>query len=108
MRYQVNINRERGAAALLATGFFAAGGFLVLLIITLIGGTALQGTGKDNAAGGVPSKDAWDAASVGATIENPTDSPSQTGSISTRVSGDTDVGTRRLVCPFLPSSFQRP
>jgi hypothetical protein len=108
MKNQMNINGERGAAALLATGFFAAGGFLVLLIITLIGGTALQGTGKDNAAGGVPSKDAWDTASDGTAIENPTDSPSQTGSISTRGWGDMDVGTRRLVCAFLPGISPMP
>jgi hypothetical protein len=79
-----------------------------MLIVMLIGGTAAEGTGQDNAAGGAPSEDSWDAARDGTSSRKATDSPLQTGSISTGVSGDTDVGTRRLVCAFLPGISPMP
>ena len=108
MKPSQSVSTERGAAALVAAFIWTAGCSFVLMIILLIGGTATQGTGQDRLEGASASKNPWDSPEDGNAPNNPTDPPQVTDPIQMGMSNDTDVGTRRLVCAFLPGISPMP
>ena len=108
MKSPVIADTQRGTAALVAVFIWAAGCLLVLMIILLIGGTATQGTGQDRAGDASASTNPWDSPEDGNTTSNPMDSPQEADPVQSGISNKTDVGTRRLVCAFLPGISPMP